>query len=183
MSAIANSYHAITFRESRAIIVCRSYRGDTQMDSGNIRTYTTAPQAGAAGASPTPRDLRTCCARCRASRPNHVRRHSSATPAPPSASFKSLSICSSLKRARFMADLDMRNLQEGKHGKVLNLNWLTVGAVPSITTFRRGDSSGSCCASHRKCPTVPKICVPSAPPMSLYLWQYNARISEKASEA
>jgi len=36
-------------------------------------------------------------------------------------------------------NLDVWNLQGEPRGKVLNLNWLTVGAVPSITTFRRGD--------------------------------------------
>jgi hypothetical protein len=36
-------------------------------------------------------------------------------------------------------NLDVWNLQGEPRGKVLNLNWLTVGAVPSITTFKRGD--------------------------------------------
>src|ERR1700722_6656289 len=36
-------------------------------------------------------------------------------------------------------NLDVWNLRGEPRGKVLNLNWLTVGALPSITTFKRGE--------------------------------------------
>jgi len=36
-------------------------------------------------------------------------------------------------------NLDVWNLQGEPRGKVLNLNWQTVGAVPRIVTFKRGD--------------------------------------------
>jgi hypothetical protein len=36
-------------------------------------------------------------------------------------------------------NLDLWNLLGKPRGKVLNLNWLTVSALPRIVTFRRGD--------------------------------------------
>jgi hypothetical protein len=40
--------------------------------------------------------------------------------------------------AHGLYNLDLWNLQ-GEPRKVLNINWLTVGATPRIVTFRRGD--------------------------------------------
>jgi hypothetical protein len=41
--------------------------------------------------------------------------------------------------AHGLYNLDLWNLRDEPRGKVLNINWLTVGAIPSIVTFRRGD--------------------------------------------